>query len=102
MEEPNSQQQLQLELWQSPPLSSPAFTEYVVVILQDRVSVCGAGDIDKDLDAEERGGSEALLGTTAHIPRYKYKNYIYSVKHVAFNFPPVGAVKGGDPNFLIC
>lgn len=53
LEGQNLQQQLELELGQSSSLPSPAFTEDVVVILQQRVSVCGAGDINKHLNTKE-------------------------------------------------
>lgn len=43
-------QQLQLQLRQPPSLTAAVLTEYIVVTLNEGMSVCGAGDINKDLN----------------------------------------------------
>lgn len=45
----DSHQQLQLQLRQPPSLTAAVLTEYIVVILNEGMSVCGAGHVNKDL-----------------------------------------------------
>lgn len=57
----DSHQQLQLQLRQPPPLAAPVLTEYIVVILNEGMSVCGAGDVNKDLDLWNKKSSERVF-----------------------------------------
>lgn len=104
-------QQLQLQLRQPPSLTAAVLTEYIVVILNEGMSVCGAGDINKDLHLRNKNGfkdSVCNLPNVAFLIMKKSFNLYfqfqkldhvtlaYSVKSVPLNFPPLGAIKGGD------
>lgn len=64
------------------------------------MSVCGARNINKDLDSQTKSTQSGheyiffrinLLGAG-----------LYSVKRVSLNLPPFGAIKRGDAELLIC
>lgn len=59
----DSHQQLQLQLWQPPSLTAPVLTEYIVVIFNKGMSVCGAGDVNKDLNLWNKMGSNGVFVT---------------------------------------
>lgn len=75
-------QQLQLQLRQPPSLASPVLIEYIVVILDEGMSVCGAGDVNKDLHVSNKNrftDSVCILLNVAllMIKKKKYFNIFF-------------------------
>lgn len=77
------------------------------------MSVCGAGNVNKDLNLEGKKGKaeqnwEFLNKNITTKSKTCEKDdcdnvaLAYSVKSVAFNFPPFGAIERGDAQVLIC
>lgn len=73
------------------------------------MSVCGTGNINKDLNTEEKQREQsgniliAVLNSSLLMhnhsekkDKHDYLTFSYSVKSVPFYFPPLGAIEGAD------
>lgn len=70
------------------------------------MSVCGTGDINQHLN-KKKGGREHSGGILVKTFRAKkgqpwWCDLAHSVKSVALDFSPFGAIKGGNAQFPIC
>lgn len=64
------------------------------------MSVCSAGDVNKDLNSQKKGRCEQRhphsITAVSEKDKHDAVTLAYSVKSIPLDFPPLGAIKGGD------